>query len=148
MESSNTNEDLSESARDILSSIPDIFEDLRHIWNTPSPSPAPRDISTPAPYIEDSHTPIPSSAEQPAVRPVLRVTPYIAPRVGHNLAYISPQIAQDAPPVSFLHAYLETQIHVLSPSLWQFFVFGRMDYMVGDRIVVIDICLSKFVSIY
>ncbi len=140
-------DDLADSARDILNSLPDIFEDLRHLWNTPTPSPAPTptptlvysDIPTPAP--------IPSATVQPAVRPIVRVTPYTSPRVGHDLTYMSPEIAHGTPQVTFLHAFLETQIHVLSPSLWQFFVFGRLDYSVGDNTVVIDICISKFVSI-
>ena len=141
----NYTNDLPDSTRSVLSSLPDIFEDVRYLWNTPDPTPAP----TPVPAYSDTATPspIPNAAEHPTVRPIVRVTPYTAPRVGHDLTYMSPQIAYGTPQVTFQHAYLETQIHVLSPSLWQFFVFGRLDYTVGSNTVVIDVCLSKFVSV-
>ncbi len=129
------NEDLPNSTRDVLRSIPDLFEDMRHLWNnTPS---------------ERNSTSTPSSdrVETPSPRPIHRVTPYVAPRIGHDIAYMSPQVAQHSPPVAFLHAHIETQIHILTPSMWQFFVFGRIDYSVGNRIIAIDICVSRFVSV-
>ncbi len=131
--------ELSPRARDILNHLPEIL--------SPAPSPVPS---------HRENRPVQSVEPVVVPRPLMSPSPQQQQSQQQQQQQQQQQLLQHHPasaqlvsttPVTFIAAHLETRITIVSPTLWQFIIFGRIDYLAGARYVYIDVLISRFVRL-